>query len=78
MHAIDAFRIQSHLMFFDSELNSASTTLNNIYTAFCETATKMWAYARCLSVQKQPSAALIISKSYATIPLYGMHADAMS
>ncbi|KAF3056288.1 Telomerase reverse transcriptase [Daldinia childiae] len=57
---LNAFRIQSHLMFFDSELNSVNTTLNNIYTAFCETATKMWAYARCLSVQKQPSADLVI------------------
>ncbi|KAI1415905.1 hypothetical protein F5Y13DRAFT_155612 [Hypoxylon sp. FL1857] len=47
-------------MFFDSELNSAHTMLSNIYDAFSETATKMWAYARCLPVQKQPSAALVI------------------
>ncbi|KAI1779867.1 hypothetical protein F4818DRAFT_156308 [Hypoxylon cercidicola] len=47
-------------MFFDSELNSAKTMLGNIYNAFSETATKMWAYARCLPAPKQPPAALVI------------------
>ncbi|XXG94534.1 hypothetical protein Hte_000791 [Hypoxylon texense] len=56
----NAFKIQSHLMFFDSELNSAKTMLGNIYNAFSETATKMWAYARCLPAPKQPPAALVI------------------
>ena len=60
----DAFKIQSHLMFFDSELNSAQTMLRNIYNAFTETATKMWAYARCLPPQKQPSAELVIRMFY--------------
>ncbi|KAK6954528.1 hypothetical protein Daesc_004495 [Daldinia eschscholtzii] len=57
---LNAFRIQSHIMYFDSVLNSAGTILNNIYGAFSETATKMWAYARCLPTQKQPSSALVI------------------
>ncbi|OTA52138.1 hypothetical protein K449DRAFT_246698 [Hypoxylon sp. EC38] len=47
-------------MFFDLELNSAPTMLGNIYNAFSETATKMWAYARCLPLQKQPSTTLVI------------------
>jgi telomerase reverse transcriptase len=47
-------------MFFDTELNSASTVLKNVHKAFTETATKMWAYARCLPTQKQPSPKLII------------------
>ncbi|KAL7629462.1 Telomerase reverse transcriptase [Parahypoxylon ruwenzoriense] len=57
---LNAFKIQSHLMFFDSELNSSKTTLSNIYNAFSETATKMWAYARCLPPQKQPPGTLVI------------------
>ncbi|KAI5866584.1 hypothetical protein GGS23DRAFT_278280 [Durotheca rogersii] len=47
-------------MFSDSELNSAKTTLTNLYHAFSGTATKMWAYARCLPPSKQPPAALAI------------------
>ncbi|KAI0383962.1 hypothetical protein F5Y04DRAFT_24926 [Hypomontagnella monticulosa] len=57
-------------MFFDSELNSAHTMLSNIYNAFCETATKMWAYARCLPTQKQPSSMIVISKSKLDGQLY--------
>jgi telomerase reverse transcriptase len=56
------FKIQSHAMFFDTSINSLSTVLLNIYTAFMETATKMWSYARCLPVRKQPSMKLVISK----------------
>ncbi|RYP54201.1 hypothetical protein DL768_000980 [Monosporascus sp. mg162] len=57
---LNAFRIQSHLMFFDTTLNSATTMLRNVYDAFVETATKTWAYARCLPRQKQPPASLVI------------------
>lgn len=60
---LDAFKIQSHLMFFDTVLNSALTMLNNLHRAFIETATKMWAYARCLPVPKQPPPRLIIGTS---------------
>lgn len=56
------FKIQSHAMFFDTSLNSRSTVLLNIYTAFVETATKMWSYSRCLPVKKQPTMKLVISK----------------
>lgn len=45
---INAFKIQSHLMFFDTSHNTRHAVLANVYTAFVETATKMWAYARCL------------------------------
>lgn len=47
-------------MFFDTTLNSAETMLKNIYDAFAETATKMWAYARCLPRPKQPAESLVI------------------
>ncbi len=49
-------------MFFDTALNSAATMLRNIHEAFTETATKMWAYVRCLPRQKQPPAGLVISE----------------
>ncbi|KAL2133055.1 hypothetical protein VTI74DRAFT_2994 [Chaetomium olivicolor] len=45
---INAFKNQSHLMFFDTAHNSRHAVLCNIYSAFAETATKMWAYARCM------------------------------
>ncbi|KAK3383006.1 hypothetical protein B0T24DRAFT_30167 [Lasiosphaeria ovina] len=35
-------------MFFDTSHNTRHAVLANVYTAFVETATKMWAYARCL------------------------------
>lgn len=47
-------------MFFDTALNSAETMLKNIHDAFVETATKMWAYVRCLPHPKQPAASLVI------------------
>lgn len=56
------FKIQCHAMFFDTSHNSLSTVQLNIYKAFIETATKMWSYARCLPVKKQPSMTLVISK----------------
>ncbi|KAI2629861.1 hypothetical protein GGR54DRAFT_282630 [Hypoxylon sp. NC1633] len=61
-------------MYFDSELNSAKTMLSNVYNAFLETATKMWAYARCLSAQKQPSPNLVKSESGRTLMINHTHA----
>ncbi|RFU33620.1 hypothetical protein B7463_g2724, partial [Scytalidium lignicola] len=58
--ALNAFKIQAHAMFFDTSLNSVTTVLSNIYSAFIETATKMWAYARCLPLRNQPSPKLVI------------------
>lgn len=57
---LNAFRIQSHLMYLDTSLNSPRTMLSNLHGAFVETATKMWAYVRCLPRGKRPSAALVI------------------
>lgn len=50
----DAFKIQSHLVFYDTELNSRQVVLGNAYAAFVETAMKMWAYARCLPRERRP------------------------
>ncbi|KAL2259032.1 hypothetical protein VTK26DRAFT_7436 [Humicola hyalothermophila] len=57
---ISAFKIQSHLMLFDTSLNPRRTVLTNIYSAFVETATKMWAYARCMAVVKRPSSGVVV------------------
>lgn len=57
---LNAFKIQSHLMYLDTSLNSAPTMLSNLFTAFLETATKTWAYARCLPGPKRPRPALVV------------------
>jgi hypothetical protein len=49
-------------MFLDTSFNSLSTVFSNIYDSFIETATKMWQYAKCLPVQKQPGARVVISE----------------
>ncbi len=59
----DSFKIQAHDMFLDTSFNSLHTVLSNIYSAFTETATKLWIYVRCLPVGKQPGTELMISKS---------------
>ncbi len=59
----DAFKIQSHLVYFDTSHNSVPTMLRNIHNAFSETAAKMWAYARCLPKNKQPGTPLLKGKS---------------
>ncbi|KAK8083728.1 hypothetical protein PG996_002509 [Apiospora saccharicola] len=46
---LNAFKIQSHLMFLDTSHNDSATVLSNLFSAFVETASKAWAYARCLS-----------------------------
>lgn len=57
---LNAFKIQSHLMYFDTSLNSAPVMLSNLYNAFIETATKTWAYARCLPAARRPAPGLLI------------------
>lgn len=57
---LNAFRIQSHLMFFDTAHNAPQTVLVNVYDALCETATKAWAYARCLPRDRQPGTPLLV------------------
>lgn len=46
-------------MFFDTSHNSRRTVLANIYTAFIETVTKMWAYARCMTTGRPGPGVLI-------------------
>lgn len=50
-------------MFYDTSHNSQRTMVRNIYNAFVETASKMWAYARCLPAEKQPRPRLVIGKT---------------
>jgi len=59
-HVTDSFKNQSHAMYLDTSYNSTSTVLSNIYSAFIETATKMWTYAKCLPPGKQPGSKLLI------------------
>lgn len=57
---INSFKIQSNMMFYDTRYNTLSTVLRNLYEAFTESATKAWAYLRCLSREKQPGPRLVI------------------
>jgi hypothetical protein len=65
----DSFKHQSHAMYLDTSHNTTSTVLTNIYTSFLETATKMWTYARCLPVGKQPGTTLLIKTITALIEM---------
>ncbi|KAF8847635.1 hypothetical protein BDZ45DRAFT_607177 [Acephala macrosclerotiorum] len=47
-------------MFLDTTFNSLKTVLTNVYTAFIESATKLWTYAKCLPTGKKPGTQLII------------------
>ena len=47
-------------MFFDTSHNTVESIQCNIQAAFTDTATKMWAYARCLPNDKQPTTHLVI------------------
>jgi hypothetical protein len=47
-------------MYFDTTYNSTTSVFRNIYSAFLESATKMWTYARCLRVGQQPGIKLLI------------------
>ncbi|KAF4455059.1 telomerase reverse transcriptase [Fusarium austroafricanum] len=57
---LNAFKIQSHLMFYDTSHNSIRTVLASLRGAFVETASKMWAYLRCLGQTKQPGNEIIL------------------
>ncbi|KAL2756260.1 hypothetical protein ACRALDRAFT_1070651 [Sodiomyces alcalophilus JCM 7366] len=52
--------LKSHVMFYDTGHNSTQTVMRNVFEAFVEATTKMWAYARCLPTQKQPGTKVII------------------
>ncbi|UNI21054.1 RNA-directed DNA polymerase [Purpureocillium takamizusanense] len=60
---LNAFKIQSHLMFYDTAHNSTATVLQSLHDAFRGTARKMWAYVRCLPRHQQPNAGLIMRES---------------
>lgn len=49
-------------MFFDTTHNSTRKVLDSLRGAFCETASKMWAYIRCLPRPKRPGSGLVIRK----------------
>ncbi|POS72887.1 telomerase reverse transcriptase [Diaporthe helianthi] len=57
---INTFKTQSNIMFYDTRYNILSTVLRNLYEAFTESATKAWAYLRCLPSQKLPGPRLLI------------------
>ncbi|OBS26806.1 hypothetical protein FPOA_00749 [Fusarium poae] len=57
---LNAFKIQSHLMFYDTSHNSTRTVLSSLQGAFVETASKMWAYIRCLRKNQHPSSEMIL------------------
>lgn len=59
----DSFKLQAHLLYYDTQLNSSATALANIAAAFSDAAVKMWAYARSMPTAQQPRSSLIISKS---------------
>ncbi|WQF78234.1 hypothetical protein CDEST_03248 [Colletotrichum destructivum] len=57
---LNAFKIQSHLMFYDTKHNAMGTVMSNLHKAFAETAEKMWAYWRCLPAGRRPVDRLIM------------------
>ncbi|KAJ0167125.1 Telomerase reverse transcriptase [Colletotrichum tanaceti] len=57
---LNAFKIQSHLMFYDTKHNAMGTVMSNLHKAFAETTGKMWAYWRCLPPGRRPADRLIM------------------
>ena len=58
---LNFFKVQSHLIYFDTAHNSTRTVLESLREAFRETARKMWAYHRALPRSKRPSQTLILN-----------------
>ncbi|OAA73491.1 Telomerase ribonucleoprotein complex - RNA-binding domain protein [Cordyceps fumosorosea ARSEF 2679] len=56
---LNAFKIQSHLMFYDTSYNSHATVLETLRAAFRQTALKMWAYMRALGPTARPRPHLV-------------------
>ncbi|KAJ0352623.1 hypothetical protein KNSL1_002534 [Colletotrichum chrysophilum] len=56
---LNAFKIQSHLMFYDTRHNTLETVFCNLHKAFTETAEKMLAYWRCLPAAKRPRSRML-------------------
>ncbi|KAG7118581.1 Telomerase reverse transcriptase like protein [Verticillium longisporum] len=57
---LNAFKIQSHIMFYDTVHNSPRTVYSNLFESFTETATKMLAYAKCLGPNQRPAPRMVI------------------
>jgi telomerase reverse transcriptase len=56
-------------MFFDTSHNARRTVLANLYAALGETATKMWAYARCMTAAgSRPGARVFVGESVPVCP----------
>ncbi|KAF4829078.1 Telomerase reverse transcriptase [Colletotrichum tropicale] len=56
---LNAFKIQSHLMFYDTRHNTLETVFSNLHKAFTETTEKMLAYWRCLPAAKRPRSRML-------------------
>ena len=60
--ALNAFKIQTHKMFLDTNLNSPNTVLSTIYQNFAETAMKCYRYTKSMSTHHQPSSQFVIGE----------------
>lgn len=58
--ALNAFKIQTHVMFLDTTFNSQRTVLSTIYQNFMEAAMKFYRYAKCLPSARRPQPAFMI------------------
>ncbi|POS87567.1 hypothetical protein EPUL_001647 [Erysiphe pulchra] len=56
---LNSFKLQMHAMFLDPTHNSLSTVLNNLHSAYVETAYKTHAYLSCLPLCKRPGLKLM-------------------
>lgn len=57
---LNAFRLQSHMMFYDTSHNPPSVTLANLRAAFSETARKSCAYMTCLPPHRRPGDSVVV------------------
>ncbi|KAL8680445.1 MAG: hypothetical protein Q9186_003343 [Xanthomendoza sp. 1 TL-2023] len=58
--AINAFKIQTHKMFLDTNFNSLSNAISNIYQNFVEAGMKYYRYVKSMRAGNQPHSALLI------------------
>ncbi|KAL8811749.1 MAG: hypothetical protein Q9200_001548 [Gallowayella weberi] len=64
---LNAFKIQTHKMFLDTNLNSLSNAISNIYQNFMETAMKYYRYVKSMRPENQPHAALLIDTIWSVV-----------
>ncbi|KAI9782484.1 MAG: hypothetical protein M1839_004970 [Geoglossum umbratile] len=58
--ALNAFKIQTHAMFLDTDFNTLPTVLTNIHQNFVESAMKFYSYTKSLPYHKQPRPTMLI------------------